>query len=199
MSQRLLLNQWWACCGIVVKGTRETPGPEASTQPTAKILLKAFGLTMRKNSRIVTTHTHTHSLQATQAGKIMKVELHTLGVRAGKLKRELSHPGVCISMFHWQFLTRRWNFITWNRESWEQGFVPFLPFLQGFPVMAPAILGLSDLIWLVVECCQRQVSDFSDSWTWLPLCRPTAILLEPNCLQQYQASSIMFLVVAECD
>lgn len=31
---------------------------------------------------------------------------------------------------------------------------------QGFPVMAPAILGLSGLIWLLVECCQDRALTF---------------------------------------
>ena len=46
-------------------------------------------------------------------------------------------------------------FITWSWDCLEAEFQGFSHlFGQGFPVMAPAILGLSDLIWLLVEHCQ---------------------------------------------
>lgn len=51
-------------------------------------------------------------------------------------------------------------FITWGEDSCKQGFHTFSSlFGQGFPVMEPAILGLSGWIWLLGEVLPGQAPD----------------------------------------
>lgn len=83
-------------------------------------------------------------------------------MRARKLKRDRAADlGFGFLSFIDRFNPGVGIFISWSRNFLEAGFHAFSSlFGQGFPVMALAILGLSSLIWLLVERCHDRPLTF---------------------------------------
>ena len=93
-------------------------------------------------------------------GKFIKAKVYSPDVREGDPKRELH-------TLEFGFLSSidccklgSGIFLTWGRDFLEAVLDFSSLFGRGFPDMVSTILGLSGLIWLLVECCQDRPLTF---------------------------------------
>lgn len=96
-------------------------------------------------------------------------------------------PGIWVSIFCGQLLIRESNFYYWRQGFFKSRFWGLFVSLIWSQVSCHDTHHLGP-IWLdpgsygfVLECCQDRPLT-PNSWSGLPLCRPPAILLEPNWL-----------------